>query len=85
MLEVESRNRVPDEQRSNVESQSFINVGLFNQELHMLRVDLVLRYIKVFTVHVLMIGNVVVDSAVSGLRNEFVGGRVSFIWSSAVY
>lgn len=60
-------------------------MSLFLKHSKMLRLDLVLWVVEVLVLNVLMIRDVVVDIAISRLRNVLVRLRVSLFLSPAVH
>jgi len=60
-------------------------MSLFLKYSKMLRLDLVLWVVEVLVLNVLMIRDVVVDIAISRLRNVLVRLRISLFLSSAVH
>jgi hypothetical protein len=68
-----------------VEGQSFIELPLRHQQIHVFGLYFILRNVEVFLLNRLVVGHVVINGAVSGLRDEDLAFWVPFLFASAVY
>lgn len=60
-------------------------MGRLNKQVEMVRVNFVLWVVKVRLAHVLMVANVMINSAVSGFRDEVFRSLLSFFLSPTIH